>query len=220
MKAFLLAAGKGERLQPLTYDVPKALINVKGKPLIQWNIERLKRCGIRDIIINLHHLGQKIEDFLEDGSKFGVNIQYSKEEELLGTGGGIVNALDIIGDMPFILLSSDLWAPYPFEKLSLRETSKAHMVLRSPTDATGDLNLSNGFINNLNLGPRYSYAGIALIKPEIFLNVAVGYLDLWQSFLKQEADKGFITGEIFDKSIINVNNIIDIQKIDDNIGEE
>ena len=79
MKAFLLAAGKGERLQPLTYDVPKALINVKGKPLIQWNIERLKRCGIRDIIINLHHLGQKIEDFLEDGSKFGVNIQYSKE---------------------------------------------------------------------------------------------------------------------------------------------
>lgn len=220
MKAFLLAAGKGERLQPLTYDVPKPLINVKGKPLIQWNIERLKRCGISDIIINLYHLGQKIENFLEDGSKFGVNIQYSKEEELLGTGGGIVNALDIIGDKPFILLSSDLWAPYPFEKLSLRGTSKAHMVLRSPTDVTGDLNLSNGFINNLNLGPRYSYAGIALIKPEIFLNVAVGYLDLWQSFLKKEVDKGFITGEIFDKSIINVNNIIDIQKIDDNIGEE
>ena len=88
MKAFILAAGKGTRLRSLNSNLPKPLIKIKGKPLILWNIEKLRECGIKDFVINLFYKGEQIKEFLGDGSKYGVNIQYSEEEELLGTGGG------------------------------------------------------------------------------------------------------------------------------------
>ena len=114
MKAFLLAAGLGKRLLPLTVEKPKCLIEVGGKSLLLWNIEKLKASGIKDLVINLFHEGHQIESFFGDGSDFGVRIEYVSEKELLGTGGGVGNALTSIGNEPFVLLSSDVWTDFNF----------------------------------------------------------------------------------------------------------
>jgi len=219
MKAFLLAAGKGERLKPLTDQIPKPLINIKGKPLIEWNIERLARNGIKEVIINVFHLGHMIEDFLGDGSKYDVRIIYSKETALMGTGGAILNALDLIGSEPFLLMSSDIWTNFPFKELKLQHNSSAHMVLVSPTDNIGDFNLEDGIVNNSNQGERYTYSGISKINPKIFLNKKIEPADLWKSFISPEVDKGLVTGEFFDR-VININYLEDIQMIDDAIFKE
>ena len=217
MKAFLLAGGKGERLQPLTHSIPKPRVLIHGKPLIQRNIETLRESGSKDIIINLFYLGNKIEEFLGDGSKLGVEIRYSREESLLGTGGAIVNALDLIGNEPFLLMSSDIWTKFPFKDLSLPVESIAHLVLVEPLDGKGDLNLQRGLVNNLDEGPRYSYSGISIINPLLFYSYEKKNLDLWETFLKPNVDKGKVTGQLSTHQIINVNQLEDIQKIDDNI---
>ena len=214
MKAFLLAAGKGERLKPLTNEVPKPLIKVRGKPLIQWHVERLKSSGINEIVINLFYLGHMIEEFLGDGSKFGLTIKYSKEEKLLGTGGGIIKALSLLGEQPFLLLSSDVWTVLPFQDLSLPSWASAHMILVKPDNNLGDLNLDNGLVNNLNQGIRYSYSGIAIVRPEIFVKQENHNSDLWRTFLSPQVDRGLVTGEVINKTIFNVNRLKDIQKID------
>ena len=215
MKAFLLAAGKGERLKPLTNEVPKPLIKVRGKPLIQWHVERLKSSGINEIVINLFYLGHMIEEFLGDGSKFGLTIKYSKEEKLLGTGGGIIKALSLLGEQPFLLLSSDVWTVLPFQDLSLPSWASAHMILVKPDNNLGDLNLDNGLVNNLNQGIRYSYSGISIVRPEIFVKQESHNSDLWRTFLSPQVDRGLVTGEVINKTIFNVNSLKDIQKIDD-----
>ena len=112
MKAFLLSAGKGERLLPFTKSKPKSLVEVGGRPLIQWNIEKLKQSGIDKFVINLFYKGNQIEDFLGDGSLWGVEIIYSYESNLLGTGGGIGKTLGIIGTEPFLLISREMF-PVP-----------------------------------------------------------------------------------------------------------
>ena len=118
MKAFILAAGLGTRLKDLTKDLPKPLLKVKGKSLIEWNILKLKSAGFDQIIINTHYLADQIEDHIGDGTKFDLKIKYSREEKILGTGGALIKAKELIGNDPFLILSGDLWTDYPFSRLA------------------------------------------------------------------------------------------------------
>ena len=117
MKAMILAAGRGERLRPLTEHTPKPLVRVGGTPLIAHQLRWLASAGITEIVVNLHHLGEQIASFCGDGQQFGVAIQYSREEELLETAGGILNALPLLGDEPFVVLNGDVYTDFPFARL-------------------------------------------------------------------------------------------------------
>ena len=112
MKAMILAAGRGERMRPLTDTCPKPLLKVRGRPLIVWHILNLVRAGITEIVINHAHLGQMLEDALGDGSAYGARLAYSREETALETAGGIANAMHLLGDEPFLALSGDIYCPY------------------------------------------------------------------------------------------------------------
>ena len=129
MKAFLLAAGLGKRMLQLTENKPKCLLEAGGKSLLKWNVERLKSFGYDDLVINLHHEGDQIVDFLKDGSHLGVKVEYIHEEELLGTGGAIGNALKVLGEDPFLLLSSDIWTDFDFSTFAISSDKLAHLVL-------------------------------------------------------------------------------------------
>ena len=132
MKAFLLSAGLGTRLLPFTANKPKCLIQIGGKPIILWHIERLKSYGIKELIINLFHEGSQVEEYLGDGAKYEMSIKYIYEKELLGTGGGIGNALGNIGDETFILISGDIWTDFNLSDLCLDAAALAHLVLIDP----------------------------------------------------------------------------------------
>src|SRR5512146_2265855 len=135
MRAMILAAGRGERMRPLTDHTPKPLLPAGGKPLIVWHIERLAQAGFTDLVINHAHLGIQIEEALGNGSQFGVHIAYSDEGKALETAGGIANALSLLGDEPFAVVNGDVWCDYDFARLSLREAAMqasgdtAHLVL-------------------------------------------------------------------------------------------
>ena len=158
MKAFLLAAGKGKRLLPYTHDNPKPLVKVGGISLIENNIIKLKKANVSEIVINVHHFGEKIINLIGDGSKYGLKISYSIEEKLLGTGGGIQNAIDKF-DTPFIAISADTWTDYDFTNLKLNKDYLAHMVLiRNPSrNLSGDVYLNNGLIQEEGPHEKYTF---------------------------------------------------------------
>ncbi len=167
MKAMILAAGRGERLQPLTSHTPKPMIPVGGKPLIAHQLSWLKNANITEIVINLHHLGEKIETFCGDGSRFGVNIRYSREARLLDTAGGIANALPLLGEHPFVLLNGDVFTDFPFASLPERppQWADVHLVL-TPTPgyrSDGDFELADDRV--IARGSTFVYCGIAVIDP-------------------------------------------------------
>ena len=181
MKAFLLAAGKGTRLLPLTATTPKPLIPVAGEPLIVRQIEQLKLAGVTEFIINTHWLADRLHDFLGDGSKFGVQISWSHEKQLLETGGGIQKALPLIGHDPFLLISADIWTDFDYRDLAsspLPESEVARLALVDNPDhnPTGDFVLSTELLpdrefSTVQMPTReesntLTYSGIALIDPE------------------------------------------------------
>ena len=129
--AMILAAGRGERMRPLTDHTPKPLLTVHDKPLIVWHIERLKKAGISQLVINHAHLGEQIEHALGDGSSFGVSIAYSPEDTALETGGGIARALPLLGEQPFLVVNGDVWTDIDSASLALDEDDLAHLVLVS-----------------------------------------------------------------------------------------
>lgn len=170
MRAMILAAGRGERLRPLTDTVPKALVEVGGKPLIVHTIERLRAAGIRQLVINLAWLGGRIRETLGDGAAFGVTIRYSDEGDVaLETAGGIVNALPLLGDAPFWVVNADVLCDYPFERAVLGANDLAHLVLvDNPAYRTGgDFSLAAGRLRPID-GKGYTFAGIGLYHPEFF----------------------------------------------------
>ena len=129
MRAMILAAGRGERMRPLTNTTPKPLLKVNDKPLIQHQIERLVKEGYTDLVINHGIMGEKIESYLGDGGQFGANIQYSAEQDtLLETGGGIFRALPLLGDKPFIVVNADIWTDYRFSRLPKELAGLAHLI--------------------------------------------------------------------------------------------
>lgn len=174
MKAMILAAGLGNRMRPLTLHTPKPLLEVGGKPLIVWHIEKLKKSGINQIVINTAWLAQKLVDFLGDGSQFGVEIMWSHEGEGLETAGGIIHALPLLGNEPFLLVNGDVWTTYCFDSLTKRplQQNLVHLVLvdNPPQHAEGDFILSEerAYTREQKSEAALTYSGIALISPKLF----------------------------------------------------
>jgi N-acetyl-alpha-D-muramate 1-phosphate uridylyltransferase len=173
MKAMILAAGLGKRMRPLTDHLPKPLLPVGGKPLIDYHIEALAAIGIEEIIVNLAYLGEKIKAHLGDGKAWGVKITYSEEAIPLETGGGILNALPLLGGAPFLLVNGDVWTEFDIDKLaahSLLPQERAHLILvPNPTfHPQGDFALADSgkLINNAHI-PKHTFAGLSIIDPRL-----------------------------------------------------
>lgn len=197
MKAMILAAGKGERLRPLTLHTPKPLIRAGGVPLIEYHLRALAAVGFTEIVINHAWLGQQIEDHLGDGSRFGVHIQYSAEGEPLETGGGIFKALGLLGDNPFVVVNGDIWTDYDFAALRNAPTGLAHLVLvENPAHNThGDFSLIDTHVKDAQPGSStLTYSGIAVLTPQLFEGCAAGAFKL-APLLRKAMAQGRVTGE-------------------------
>lgn len=177
MRAMILAAGRGERLRPLTDRMPKPLIRIGGKSLIHYHLERLAVAGVRDVVINLSWLGEQIRALIGSGSAFGLSIRYSEEPPgALETAGGIVQALPLLGNEPFVVVSADVFTAYPFERLLEKPLGDpAHLVLvdNPPHHAEGDFSLQDDRIVPGDAG-RLTFSGIARFDPALFANLSPG----------------------------------------------
>jgi MurNAc alpha-1-phosphate uridylyltransferase len=200
MKAMLLAAGRGERLRPLTDSVPKALVEVGGKPLIAWHLERIAAAGARDVVINVSYLGERIVERIGDGARFGLRVAYSREAEPLETAGGIARALHLLGRDPFVLVNADVYCEFDLARLFGRALGGrlAHLVLvPNPAHrARGDFSLVADQVESDN-GPRYTYAGIAVVSPGLVETVTPGEKAPLAPLLYAAADRGLMTGELY-----------------------
>ena len=201
MKAMILAAGRGERLRPLTDSTPKALLPAGGKPLIAWHLERLAAGGCREAVINVSHLGETIVERLGDGSRFGLRIAYSHEQQPLETAGGIAHALALLGSSPFLLLNADVYCEVDIARLLLQALGGrlAHLVL-VPNPAhrrNGDFTLEAGIVGNGD-APRYTYAGIAVISPALVAGLPSGGKALLAPLLRAAAGERRISGELYE----------------------
>jgi len=200
MKAMILAAGRGERLRPLTDRLPKPLIEAGGKPLLAWHLERLAQAGFCNIVINVSHLGELIEQRFGTGAAFGVSIAWSREAAPLETAGGIAQARALLGPEPFLLVNGDIWCDYDFSRMRALRLQRrlAHLVLvpNPPHAPRGDFSLHTGAIGN-ETGPRYTYAGIALLSPRLVAGVGAGEKTPLAPLLRTAASRGKISGELF-----------------------
>lgn len=196
MKAMILAAGKGERMRPLTLHTPKPLLPVAGKPLIEYHIERLVAAGCRELVINHAWLGEQIEQALGDGSRWGVSIQYSAETEPLETGGGIRRALPLLGDEPFILVNGDVWTDYDFSVLPRQLDGLAHLVLVNNPEhhPQGDFLLQDDRVLTEGQGQRLTYSGIAVLSPQLLADCEQGAFKL-APLLRVAMTAGAVSGE-------------------------
>ncbi len=201
MKAMILAAGLGSRLQPLTKTVPKPMLLVCGKPLLQWHIERLVRAGVREVVVNTSWLGEQIQDYFGTGVDFGITITWSSEAEPLETGGGIFKALQFLGDDPFILMSADIWTDFPLEsflKKNIDSPLSAHLVLvKNPEHNNGgDFSLENYIVGYGQ--ERYTYSGISIVSSQLFnsLKITSEVFPL-REVLQPAISSGRVSGEIY-----------------------
>lgn len=201
MKAMVLAAGRGERLRPLTDRTPKALVEAGGKPLIAWHLERLAAAGLREVVINVSHLAEQIVERIGDGARFGLRVAYSREAEPLETAGGIAQALPLLGAAPFLLVNSDVYCEYDFARLAGAALGPraAHLVLvpNPPQHPKGDFTLERGAVGN-GAAPRYTYAGVALMSPGMVSGVRRGDKAALGPLLRQAATQGTLSGELFE----------------------
>lgn len=197
MKAFILAAGRGERMRPLTDHTPKPLLMVRGKPLVEWHLDNLVNAGFKEVVINLGWLGEKIEQHLGDGARFGVSIRYSVEGwPALETGGGLHHALPLLGDAPFLLVNGDVFTDLPFAPLlarGLQGDELAHLLLvpNPPQHPNGDFALVDGIV--IDAEPRLTYSGIALLHPQLFAGCTPGAFPLAPLF-KRAMAAGQVSG--------------------------
>jgi len=198
MKVMILAAGRGERLRPLTDTCPKPLLCVAGKPLIQYTIENLQRAGFSEIVINVAYLGEQIRQTLGDGKQFGVTLVYSVEETALETAGGIIQALPLLGDAPFLVVNADIACDFPFAHLHKPLQGLAHLVMiANPAhNSNGDFYLSKSSVLQTTGEPKLTFSGIGLYHPHLFANLTAGKRKLAPLLLEKMA-QGFITGELF-----------------------
>jgi MurNAc alpha-1-phosphate uridylyltransferase len=199
MRAMILAAGRGERLRPLTDSIPKALVAAGGKPLIAWHLERLAASGCREAVINVSHLAGQIVERIGEGARFGLRIAYSREAEPLETAGGIAQAAPLLGEAPFLLVNADVYCEIDFRRLRGLDLGGrlAHLVLvPNPAHrAGGDFTLEQGMVGN-GSGARYTYAGIAVMSPALVAGVKPGEKAPLAPLLRAAADRGLIGGEL------------------------
>jgi N-acetyl-alpha-D-muramate 1-phosphate uridylyltransferase len=180
MKAMLLAAGRGERMRPLTDSLPKPLVSVGGRPLIEWHLAALARAGVSEVIINLSWLGEQLRGALGDGRAFGLTIHYSEEGPVpLETGGGIFRALPLLTPGPFLVVNADIFTDLDFATLRLEDDAHAHLVL-IPNPAhhpRGDFGLDNDLVVSREEG-RFTYSGVGLYREEFFHGCSAGRFPL------------------------------------------
>lgn len=198
MKAMILAAGRGERMRPLTDHTPKPLLEAGGQPLIVHLIERLRTAGFIELVINHAHLGAQIEERLGDGDRFGVRIRYSAETTALETAGGIARALPLLGDAPFIAVNGDIYSDYDFAALRHRglEDRLAHLVLvdNPPQHPRGDFALRDGLVRN-DGDALFTFSGIGLYHPALFRSIRPGSKAGLAPLLRTHCERGEISGE-------------------------
>jgi MurNAc alpha-1-phosphate uridylyltransferase len=197
MQAMILAAGRGKRMGALTDHIPKPLLPIKNKPLIVYQIEALKDAGVEAFVINLGHLGHKIEAALGNGTKFGVQIQYSLEDPVLETGGGVAKALPLLGSDPFIVVSSDIYTDFPYKKLPKDPKGLVHLVMvdNPPHHPRGDYGLVDGKICKMG-EPLFNFGGIGVYRPELFIGCPEGSFPLYVLYEKAIKEQQ-ISGEYY-----------------------
>ena len=225
MKVMLLAAGRGERMRPLTDHTPKPLLHVGGKPLIVWHLERLAQAGLRDIVINHAYLGQQLETALGQGDKFGVRIQYSPENPVLETAGGIANALPLLGDAPFAVINSDIYCEYDFTLLPIcaaalvQQDDAAHLVLvNNPTQhPAGDFGL-NGVRVTDSL-PKFTFSGIGVYHPKLFAPIKRGSVAALAPLLRAQIVQNKIGGEHFSGRWVDVGTPQRLEQLDNELRQ-
>lgn len=199
----ILAAGRGERLRPLTDATPKPLLHAGGRALVEWQIERLAAAGFADLVINHSHLGAQIENALGDGRRYGVRIRYSAESPALETAGGIAKALPLLGDGPFAVVSGDIHTEYDYAELEgplaaiaadpARQAAHFVLVDNPPWHPAGDMGLAGGKVTRGE--PRLTYGNIALFHPSVFRDIVAGtWLKLFP-WAYRLVDEGRVTGE-------------------------
>jgi N-acetyl-alpha-D-muramate 1-phosphate uridylyltransferase len=211
--AMILAAGRGERLRPLTDITPKALTTVHGIPLIEYHITHLAQAGFNRIIINHAHLGGQIRHHLGQGSRWGIEMMYVPEPPGgLETGGGIVNALPLLGESPFLTVNADIFTSFDFSTISLPTKSLAHLILvPKPHDLPyGDFGLSNKGILT-NTPKHHTFSGIACYHPELFTHQKPGRYSV-TPLLRQLATEGRATGEIYQGAWIDIGTLARLQQ--------
>ena len=199
MPAMILAAGRGERLRPVTDETPKAMVEVGGEKLVDRHLAMLARGGIENVVINLGWLGEQIVDHVESGDQFGLRVVYSPEyDNVLETGGGIVRALPMLGSEPFWVVNADIFTDFDLPDDSLADELLAELVL-VPTPAhkaRGDFDLVDGRTRNSD-DPSLTYSGIARYRPEFFANAGEGRFSV-APLLRDAADAGMLGGKLYE----------------------
>jgi N-acetyl-alpha-D-muramate 1-phosphate uridylyltransferase len=198
VKAMILAAGRGERMMPLTKDCPKPLLMLRGKPLIVWQIEKLITAGFKEIVINIAYLGEMIQKELGDGAKWGVKISYSDEQEnALESAGGIIKALDLLTEK-FMVINSDLWCDYRFMNDFDLKGKMAHLIMvpNPEHNKQGDFGLIGNDIT-LSCSERYTFSGIGYYSKELFFGLEQGRRKLGD-VIREAIKNGFVSGELYE----------------------
>ena len=227
MQAMILAAGRGERMRPLTDHTPKPLLVAGGKPLIVWHLERLAAAGFTNIVINHAHLGAKIEQALGDGSQWGLRIQYSPEPPgALETAGGIATALPLLGDAPFLVVNGDVYCDIDFALFSGLTAAgwqpAAHLVMvANPAHHTsGDFSLDGERIIFANGQQTFTYAGIGVFSPHFFRDVTPGQPLKLRPLLDAAIAAGTLTGERFAGRWVDVGTPQRLAELDHELREQ
>jgi MurNAc alpha-1-phosphate uridylyltransferase len=198
MKAMILAAGRGERLSPLTDTTPKSLVEVRGQSLLERHLENVRDAGIKDVVINLGWLGDQIVERVGSGSKYDLSIAYSDERDnILETGGGIHKALPLLGNEPFLVINADIYTEMSVASLSLREENTAHLVLVPSPDYRdgGDFDLDDGAVINGD-SQSLTFSGVALYRPEFFDQCEAGRFSI-VPMLRAAADARQLGGSLY-----------------------
>ena len=220
MKAMILAAGRGERLRPLTDEIPKPLIKVAGKSLIEYHLQNLAQAGFKEIIINTAWLAEKIHQQLANGENYGVTIHYSDEGEALETAGGIINALPMLGNEEFLVVNGDIWCDFDFSTLpKLDDDIQAHLVLVTNPEhnLTGDFSLQDNRVKN-NGNVMSTYSGISIFKPKFFADQKSGILPL-APLIRKKCDNNLVSGQTHQGLWTDVGTLERLQELEDQLSE-
>ncbi len=200
MKAMIMAAGRGERLRPLTDTTPKPLLKAAGKPIIEYTIIQLVAAGFTDLVINTAHLGEQLPATLGNGARWGANIRYSHEgEQALETAGGIINALPLLGEQPFLVVNGDIATDFDFTTLRHHPVKLAHLVLMNnpPHHAEGDFHLATDGHLSSTQTPKLTFSGIGVYHPDLFRHHPAGVCKL-APILRQAMLEQQVSGEHFE----------------------
>lgn len=213
MRAMILAAGRGERMGALTATTSKSLLRVGKHHLIEYAISALKQAGIREIVINVSYCADQVKLALGDGSQYGVNLVYSYERDRLETGGGIFQALPLLGEQPFLVVSADVISNFSLADLPRQPLGLAHLVMvKNPVyHPNGDYGLNNHLID-LHAQPRLTFANIGVYRPELFTGCEPGYFRL-TSVLNPAIKNRQVTGEQYHGAWFNVGTVEDLAEV-------